>query len=52
MPTIAADYMVGALVNARAKRVYGVVGDSRMQAADAMCARRRLSAAQDRQPFE
>lgn len=28
MATIAADYMVGALVNARVKRVYGVVGDS------------------------
>src|SRR6201986_4068774 len=28
MATIAADYMVGALVNAGVKRVYGVVGDS------------------------
>src|ERR1700722_12933544 len=28
MPTIAADYMVGALVNAGVKRVFGVVGDS------------------------
>ncbi len=28
MATIAADYMVGALVNVGVKRVYGVVGDS------------------------
>src|ERR1700692_3273664 len=28
MATIAADYMVGALVNAGVKRVFGVVGDS------------------------